>query len=251
MPPAPFDAAERAAANRDFAGARDLFHAAAQTDPDPKRREKALARAANIEWRIFHDLDAARKTLDHATQAKPLIERARAEADLAHDYAAARSFAQRALAAATERDDRRRAAIVDAEAALTPIREARLAGRCASADALVPVMASLRQVIDRDGPLIAPVRILLQCAVLTGNRASMLDAWRWYYGAVPDVPADRGGVGASLADAKFFDEATLVLADPCSPQPLSVSEQDIVTYAATLRRIRANSDEYSRQVSLR
>ena len=246
-----FDAAQRAYADRDFRRARELFHAASDIDPDPQRRARALARAANIEWRVQHDLDAARQTLAKTSEALPLIERARAEAELAHDYAAARAFAARALGAAQKRDQRRGAIIVDAEAALTPVREGRLAGRCVDADSLVAVKASVQQLIDRDGPLIEPVRILLQCAILTNDRPSALRAWRWYYGSLPDVPEDRRGMGAALADARLFDEAALVLGDPCAPTRIDdAGSREIVAYAATLRRIRAVTDEHYRQLSL-
>lgn len=246
-----FDAAQRAYADRDFRRARELFHSAAEADPDPQRRARALARAANLEWRILHDLDAARRTLANSSDALPLIERARAEAELAHDDAAARAFAARALNAAQKRDQRRGAIIVDAMAALTPMREGRLAGRCVAAGSLVAVKASVKQLIDRDGPLIEPARILLQCAILTNDRPAILQAWRWYYGSLPVVPEDRRGLGEALADARFFDEAALVLDDPCAPARIDdAGAREIVSYAAALRRIRAITDEHYRQLSL-
>jgi hypothetical protein len=244
--------AERACANRDFRHALELFHDAAQHDAGAERRARSLARAANIEWRIFHDLDAARQTTAGATDAAALIERARAEADLAHDYDAARTFAARALAVAKKRDEKRRAIIVDAEAALTPVREARVSGRCVPADALGPVKNAIAEAIDRDGPLIALDRILLQCAILTNDRAAILRAWRWYYGALPErIPEDRRELAEALADAKFFDEAALVLDDPCVPTHITDSaSREIVAYASATRRIRAIADEHYRQFSL-
>src|SRR5581483_9990734 len=248
---ATFDDAETAYNNRDFKRARELFHDAAKNDPDPERRARALARAANIEWRIDHDLDAARKTLDGATDAVALTERARAEAELAHDYDAARVFAERALAAAKKRDQKRHAITVAAEAALTPVRDARLAGKCVSTDALGPVKASIEQLIERDGPLISLDRILLQCAILTNDRPAMLRAWSWYYGSAPNVPQDRRGLGDALANAKFFDEAALVLDDPCaSDRPNDAASRQIVAYAAAIRKIRGITDEHYRQFSL-
>jgi hypothetical protein len=252
LPVNALDDAQRAYIDRDFRKARELFHSAAETDPDPERRVRALARAANIEWRIFHDLGAARKTLANSNEAPALIERARAEADLAHDYAAARSFAAKALAAAEKRQQKRQAVMVDSEAALTPVREGRLAGRCVPADSLAVVEKAIQQVIDRDGPLIGPDRILLQCAILLKDRPAMLRAWRWYYGSLRDVvPEDRRGLGEALANAKFFDEAALVLDDPCAPARIAdPASREIVSYAAALRRIRTITNEHYRQLSL-
>lgn len=247
----PFDAAEKAAAQRQFVRARDLYKQAAASEADPERRTKAVARAANIEWRIMHDLDAARKTLADATEAKPLIERARAEGELAHDWVAAHTFAQRAIAAATKREDRRRAALVVAETLVRPIREARLDHRCVPAESLTPVIASLRAFIDREGPLLGASRLMLNVAILTNDRQAMLDAWRWYYGSVPDVPADRRGVGLALAKAKFFAEAAMVLADPCAKETIDDQEtRDVLLYAGALRRINDIADEHYRRVAL-
>src|SRR5262249_19265776 len=252
LPVNAFDDAQRAYANRDLPRARELFHSAAKSDPDPERRARALARAANIEWRILHDLDAARKTLGDSSEALPLIERARAEAELAHDYAAARSFAAKALAAAQKRQQKRQAIVVDAEAALTPLREARFAGRCVPPESLTAIETSIQQMIDRDGPLIAPDRILLQCAILLNDRPAMLRAWRWYYGSLPDVvPEDRRGLGEALANARLFDEAALVLDDPCASTRIDdPASRQIVSYAAALRQIRAVTDEHYRQLAL-
>ena len=252
LPVNAFDDAQRAYADRDFVKARELFHTASQSDPDPERRTRALARAANIEWRILHDLNAARRTLAGHSEALALIERARAESDLAHDYAAARAFAAKALAAAEKRREKRQAAVVDAEAALTPVREGRLTGKCVSADSLTSIENSIQQVIDRDGPLIGPDRILLQTAILLNDRPAMLRAWRWYYGALPEaVPEDRRGLGEALANAKFFDEAALVLDDPCAGARIDDPQsRQIVSYAAALRKIRAITDEHYRQLSL-
>jgi hypothetical protein len=250
-PASPFDAAENAAAQRDFRHARDLYHQAAAAERDPERKSLAVARTANIEWRVMHDLLAARRTLANAADTKALLERARAEGELAHDWATANVFAQQAITAATKRNERRRAVLTAAEILVRPIRDARLDRRCVSAEGLASVIASVRAVVERDGPLVAASRLLLNAAILTNDREAMLQAWRWYYGAVPDVPTDRRGLGLALAKAKFFDEAALVLADPCSPDAVDDPEaRDIVVYAGSLRRTRAIADEHYRQVSL-
>src|SRR5437763_16718728 len=97
-----YDAAEDAVAQHEFLRARDLYHQAAATERDPERRSLATAHAANIEWRVMHDLAAARRTLAQAADTKALIERARAEGELAHDWTAARAFTQRSILAATK-----------------------------------------------------------------------------------------------------------------------------------------------------
>src|SRR5437763_12344594 len=97
-----YDAAEDAIAQHEFLRARDLYHQAAATERDPERRSLATAHAANIEWRVMHNLAAARRTLANAADTKALIERARAEGELAHDWTAARAFTQRSILAATK-----------------------------------------------------------------------------------------------------------------------------------------------------
>jgi hypothetical protein len=245
-----YDAAEDAVAQHDFRRARDLYHQASAAERDPERRSLATAHAANIEWRVMHDLPAARRTLADAADTKTLIERAHAEGELAHDWTAAHAFTQRAIIAATKREDRRRALLTDAEVLVRSVRDARIDGRCVPADVLVSVITTVRAVIDREGPLLGASRMLLNAAILTNDRAAMLDAWRWYYGAVPDVPTDRRGLGLALAKAKFFDEASLVLADPCSPAIDDPEVRDVIDYAASLRRTRDIADEHYRQVSL-
>src|SRR4051812_45036725 len=112
----PFDAAEEAAGENKYARARDLYLDAAKSDPDPKQRDRALIAAANIQWRVFNDAPAARATLarvqaDSSIYSLSLIERARIEAELVHDYAAALQKARAALNAAKKRDERRRALV--------------------------------------------------------------------------------------------------------------------------------------------
>jgi hypothetical protein len=245
-----YDAAEDAVAQHEFRRARDLYHQAAASERDPERRSLATAHAANIEWRVMHDLGAARRTLANAADTKTLLERARAEGELAHDWTAARAFTQRAINAATKRDDRRHALLSDAEVLVRSVRDARIDGRCVPAEGLASVIPTIRGVIDREGPLLGASRMLLNAAILTNDRATMLDAWRWYYGAAPDVPADRRGLGLALAKSKFFDEASLVLADPCSPAIDDPEMRDVIAYAASLRRVRDIADEHYRQVSL-
>lgn len=251
-PSSPFDAAEAAAEQRQFLEARDLYREAARSESDPERRAIALARVANIEWRVMRDLAAARATLANAAEPQTLIERSRAEGELAHDWTAAHAFAVRAVAAAKKRDDRRRAMLTEAATLVRPVRDARLERRCVSADSLAPAIATLRAVIERDGPLLGASRLLLDAAIVAGDRATMLQAWQWYYGSVPPgVPADRRGLGLALAKAKFFDEAALVLGDPCAAEPLTDAEsRDAVFYAAALRRIRDVADEHYRRVAL-
>jgi hypothetical protein len=254
-PPAPasrFDAAEQAVDARNFLRARDLYHDAMRSEPDAERRAKAAARAGNIEWRILHDLAAARVTLANATDAPGLIERARAELELAHDPSAAHAFALKAIAAATKQDDVRRARLADAYILIRPVRDARLEHRCVDAEQLRPVVASMRTLIENDGPFISAAAALLNAAILTNDRDAMLASWRAYYGTEPgNVPEDPQGLGLALARDKFFDEAAMVLADPCAAKPVDDSNaRDVVAYAAALRRIRELTEEHYRHVAL-
>ncbi len=245
-----YEAAEDAVARRDFSKARDLYHHAAKSEADPERRSRATSRAANIEWRIMRDLGSARQTLANASDTNTLIERARAEGELAHDWETANAFAKRARNAAKRRDELMRATAIEAEALITPVRDARLDHRCAPADGLRDVVIKARDFIKTEGPYINAARALLNAAILTNDRQSMLQAWQWYYGEKPDVPADRRGLGLALARAKFFDEAILVLADPCAAPIDDAEVRDVLLYAGGLRRVREIADEHYRRVSL-
>jgi hypothetical protein len=245
-----YEAAEAAVEQREFRRARDLFHQAAAAEHDPERRALATARAANIEWRVIHDLAAARRTLANAADTKTLIERARVEGELAHDWTTAHAFTQRAIGAATKREDRRRATLVDAEVLLRPVRDGRIAGRCVPAEGLASVIPAVRAVVDREGPLLGASRLLLNAALLTNDHQTLVDAWRWYYGAAPELPVGRRELGLALAKAKFFDEASLVLGDPCSPAIDDAEVRDVLAYAASLRHVHDIADEHYRQISL-
>jgi hypothetical protein len=237
----PFDAAEEAVADSKFGKARELFREAAAKDADPSRRDKAAIRLANIEWRAFHNAAAGRRALalvrpDGDAAADALIERARLEAELVRDLPAARRAADAAIAKAAERSQRSRAitvrAGIDVEAA---IRE-RLGGREVDAAPLRAAVAALQGVIEKDGPTLAPSRLLLDAALMTDDTATAMQAWRWYYGDAPAAPAD---LGKALADAKLFTEAALV-----------TSDRDIRTYEAALRKIHDICEEHYRTVAI-
>ncbi len=268
---APFDDAVTAVDNHDFARARELYKQAAESDPDPKQRDVAILRLANIQWRVDHDSAAARTTLarigsESEQAARALIERARLEGELLGDFEAQRSFAVRAIAAAKKREARMHAAFVHAGAAIEPARRARRAGRCQDDSLVHDAATELGTVIETGGPFLLPVRMLLNAALMTNDGPAALKAFRAYWRLAPEAASpldapfaswrgadatagDRATLGLALAEAKMFPEAVLVLRDPCA-HTATTAGADIVAYEASLRRIEAIADEYYRQVAL-
>lgn len=236
----PFDAAEAAVADSKFGKARELFREAAAKDTDPSRRDKAAIRLANIEWRAFHDADAARRALalvrpDGDAAADALLERARLEAQLVRDLPAARKAADAAIAKAAERSQRSRATAVRAGIDVEAAVRDRLAGKEVDVQSLRAAAEALKSVIEQDGPTLPVSRLLLDAALLTGDTATAMQAWRWYYGNAPAAVPD---LGKALADAKLFTEAVLA------------GNQEVVAYERALRTIHDIAEEHYRTVAI-
>jgi hypothetical protein len=248
----PFDEAD--SMTRKLGRARELYRKAAISDPDPKRRDRAHIRAARIDWHVFQDATSARTTLAKVQDAESALERARMEIHLTHDFKAARAAADRAMQVATKQADNVDAHLLHATATIEEARQARLAGRCPKdVDALRSAMVELRGVIDTIGPQVDPSRLLLNAALMSGDDATALQAWRWYYADVPSaVPASipaRPELGYALAKSKLFEEAELVLRDPCAPAEADAATRDLLTYATSLRRVRTLADEHHRAIA--
>jgi hypothetical protein len=266
---APFDEAENLWLSRDIPKARRLYIRAAATDPDPVRRDRAAIRAAALDWHVFQDAAAARTRLasvkpESTEYAMAWLHRARLETELAHDDAA-REAAQRAFAAARTSSERALALTRGAAATIQRATTARIAGRCLDdTAALTAAIVELHQAIDLGGPLLEPSRLLLDAALITRDGASALQAWRWYYA---DKPSGIAAVDAQLATAllawksrdialalaasRLFPEADLILRDPCvkeGPAGDPVT-RDLVTYAASLRRLDALASAHYRSVA--
>jgi hypothetical protein len=281
--PSSFEAGAVAAANYDFVRAADLYRAAAANDPDPKRRDLAAIRLANIDWRIRHDAAAAERDLQLVRQdgeewANAWTERARMAGELRSDFSAERELAARAMALATRPLDRARAALVYASAIVEPQLRARIEGRCTSdLDSLAAAAKEVNAIVQVAGysPIVA--RAQLDIALLSNDGSAALTAWRGYYGPTSqssllagpaatlaaqlpawggaDAPAaQRREAGLALADSRFFTEAMLVLHDPCAKQSLAADDariNDLVAYATTIRSVGTATDEYYRKVALR
>src|SRR5258708_27619786 len=202
----PFDDAVAAAENHDFRKARELYGKAAASDEDPRRRNTARLKLANIEWRIDHQPDTARATLAGIAEtsedaARAWVERSRIDAELTGDFTAARASAEHAITAATKREDRARATLAHAAATVEPARKARLAHQCTD-DALVrSAAAELRDMVERHGPFLDPVRLLLAAALITHDGPTALTAWRQYYRLGPETAPP----GAMAKSAKTLD----------------------------------------------
>jgi hypothetical protein len=269
-----FDAAQQAAGENKYGRARDLYLDAAKSDPDRKQRDRALIAATNIQWRVFHDAPGARATLgrvlaDSSVYTQSLVERARVDAELAHDYSSALQKVHAAMDAAKKRDEKRRALVAEAIVTIEPLLRDRRAQKCTSTDALADIDVKMKALIEKNGPLLSPVGRLFDAAVLRGDGPTMLQAWRWYYGDLLPAPAatlarvlpawrgsaastsERRELGVALAQSRMFAQAELVLRDPCASEPLphDAEVDAIVAYADSLRRIRDIADEYYRTVA--
>jgi predicted negative regulator of RcsB-dependent stress response len=280
----PFDDAVAAAEGYNFRRAETLFREAAKIDTDPRRRDLARIRLASIQWRIEHQPAEARKTLaavggKSEQAALAWVERARIDAELLGDFAAARADAQHAVAAVRKPEERMGAVYVQAYAEVEPVRRARLAHRCTQPSFAREAMTELHTAIEQNGPLLEHTRLLLDAALIVNDGPAALAAWRSYYRLSPEIappallagpaatlqallpswkdatqtPDVRRRVGLALADSRLFDEAALVLSDPCASHPLPARDREtagVVRYAASLRKIAAIADEYYRQVAL-
>ena len=249
---APFDEAE--SLTHDLTRARELYRQVATKDADAVQRDRAAIRAARIDWYVFHDAASARTWLGRvgpasSRRAAASVETARMELELTRDFNAARAAAARALAEAKTRSDADDAHVLHAAAA---IEEARVSRRC-PAPALNTAVAEVRAVIDEAGPTVDTSLLLLGGALMAGDDANALQAWRWYYadtpGAVPPSIPARRELGLALAKARLYELAELVLADPCAPIPPDAATQELTTYAASLRHLRAIAAEQHRAIA--
>ena len=256
-----YEQAEVASTRPDVGKARDLFKQAAALDPDPLRRDRAAVRAASLEWHVFQDAGAARTLLDRVGDQSPerssaWSERARMETELTAEYAAAVTSASNALRHAQTLSERELALIQRATALLEPARLTRLKGTCPrDSEVILKAAADLRTAIDAGGPVLQTARLLLLVGLLTSDAATVTQAWHWYYADVPSAgpptASDRRSLAQALAAARLFPEADLVLRDPCASErpALDDATRDIVTYAETLRRLDAATDQHFRSVA--
>jgi len=244
-----FDRAQHAAGRGDVREAAKLFAEAARTETNRERREQAVVHLANIEWRIFRDFGAARKSLQPLESADGLIELSRIALDQ-HDYAAAVAEARHAIAAAKKKKEKWHATL---QLGLAIVFDPH-----ASEAALRGVVDSMRELIATDGPYIGSARLLTRAALRAHDGAAALEGINAYYhvsafsGPPNAIAAGHAALAAALpkwngspdiADAlaaiRFFDEAAIV-----------APRGEIADYAAALRRIEAATNEYYRQIAL-
>src|ERR1051326_4426381 len=154
-----FDAATRAYTDVDVAAAKRLFADAVEHNPDPHLRARAALRLANIAWHIDRDAAAARKWLDTVTDEEFVpsawIERARIDAELTNDFAAARAEASHALKA-PKPTEALRAAVLHAGATIEPA----MRGTAVDRAQLDAAKQELRDAIAAYGPFIEADRVL-------------------------------------------------------------------------------------------
>ncbi|HYC87643.1 MAG TPA: hypothetical protein VEO54_00400 [Thermoanaerobaculia bacterium] len=216
----PFDEAEALQNGQQQDRVRDLYRAAAKSDPDPLRREKAALRAADLEWRVFRNAAAARELLGTLDTTDAWLQRARMDRDFAS--------VQKALAAAKTNEDRRNAHVGFAKLAVEQRRE------------LPRAIALLEAVIAEAGPRVETSRLLLNAALLAGDHATALRAFRWYYADLPSlVPADPKDLGPALAKGRLYEEAALLLK----------GDADVAACAGAIKRLREIADDHFRKAA--
>ncbi len=261
-----FDQAGQASNGVDPREALKLYREIAGREAgDRGLRNRAAIQGAFLEWHVFQAPGAARALLARVPSgdseaSASWSERARLETRLARDFPAARAAAARALELAHTLGERETAVIRGAEAALEQVKAAQPAPRAAPTDEQAALLRSvaddLLAIIDAGGPVLESSRLLLDAALLAGDRELTLKAWRWYYAAVPAlVPApdaleDARGLGLALARARFFPEAEMVLLRSGAGEGAEDAEvRDVLLYAACLRRVAALAEDHHRAVA--
>lgn len=249
-----YDRAVAAANQGELKKAAELFAEAATSEKDPARRAKAELRAANLEWLVLRNFDAAKVRLQRV--AAGAHEAFEAKLELARiafeqkDFAAARAQVREGLAKAAKKRERRRGAIALAKIG---IEERRVGG----------TIESLRAVITEEGPRIETSRLLLQAALLAGDGATAMEAVDSYYHVSSFAPPpnaiaaahaslrrvlpswrgtdpERPAIVEALGGIRFFEEAALVSRG---------APTEVVKYAAAIERIEKLTNEYYRQLA--
>ena len=213
----PFDEAESLQNGQRQDRVRDLYRAAAKSDPNPRRREKAALRAADLEWRVFRNAAAARELLGALDTTDAWLQRARMDQDFV--------TVQKALAAAKTNEDRRNADVGFAKIAVERRRE------------LPKAIALLEQVIAEDGPRVETSRLLLNAALHAGDHATALRAFRWHYADVPAL-AHAQELKRALVQGRLYEEAALI-----------VDDAQVIECATAIQRLRVITDDHYRKAA--
>lgn len=251
----------------------------------PRDRVEAQVRLAALDWRFFQDTASARDHLRRALHigvdsSAVLAEWARMHA--AHGrYSPAAERAAEALERAESEEDRIRATVRLAEAAVLAAVEAVLDGgrtpEGAEVDRLEAALARLAPLVEQTPGLLEPARLQLAAALLLDRGEEAYEGWHSYYllhlsragplpaaadtlsrllpgWAGPGTPVGRrAAVIRSLAASGFYLPALLLVADPRVESGELRGEAriaDIEAYARFLRRVERVTDEYYRRTAL-
>lgn len=276
--------ARNAFIGHDIREARRIYGAIPDS-AEPRDRAQARVRLAALDWRFFEDTASAREHLAAgleigADSSALLAEWARMDV-AAGRYEEAAGRAAEALRAAETEEDRIRAVVRLAEAAVAEAEEAVLEeGRLPDAGEtarLEVALGHLRPLVERTPGLLDPSRLQLSVALLLDRGEAAWEAWRSYYllhldreGPLPGArdtlavafprwsgpetpPSDRRAVIRSLAASAFHGPALLLASDPRVESAEVRSDprvRDIAAYARFLREVEEVTDEYYRRTSL-
>jgi len=256
--------------------------------PDASREDKddAAIELARIEWRIDDRPALARAHLtallpEAKKKAKALLLLSRMERTLGR-FEPARAAARQALQAADTPENRDEAtfslarALVDEE--LLAAREGKRAFGDEARVRLAEALALILPVVAERPGVPAPAQTLLDAALLLDDGPHALVGFRSYFAsagtgdsgllsaarsALGDLlphwkgpqadRADRAALVRALADSRLFTEAVSIALDPRASRGAPPEGEpfvgDLVLYEAFLRRARAMTDDYYRDVA--
>ncbi len=260
---------------------REILKAAEQLAGTVEDRADVQQRLAVLDWRYAANFDAARKRLQKAAAdfgtAETWLAMARMEL-AAGRYKAAREAANKAMGAADTETLRQQAYVAAARPVVAGSIIQRSSGQPIDAGLLTGALQQLDKVVGGEAGTLESARLLMQAALLLGDGATALHAWRAYFQLAPGQPlpnaiadggavlervlkkwsgpgkndTDDGELIQALQHSRFFTEADLIARHPNIPEAvLSRSNiQDLLNYVKTIKNLRAHTEEYYRQTSI-
>ncbi len=265
---------------------RRLLASVLGADPEPDQLARAELRLASLAWRLDQDYQSATQHLGRAEATKLRLREAllaRARMETRHGrFLEAQAAADRALAAAESRTDRREATVAFASSVAEQILRSTLdrpAGAERIAEAVVrKALARIRQLPPEEDGSFRTCRLALLLALYLGDGPAALEVWSGFFwvpvsggangflaGPARDLssilPAwtgengsgeDAERISAALADSRLFPEAAVVALRlrPAGDEALPRRIREIVEYARFCRRLVEVTEEFYRRTAL-